>query len=413
MGVTMKKAFLFALSICLCAALLIFSGSSNRGSEASNTKETAATASTSPSPETNVIRIGVPTSLTGPGSTDDARFLLGVRYAHSVSPSIDIGSTTYKLELVEVDDAGTAAGAASAAKSLKKQGIAAVIGSFVSPNVRGALPDYTQAGLPVLSLGGSSADVGVLSLGSTASLTGGAAASLAQSLGKMHAAVITDPADKTSQALAKAFSEAFTALGGSSTALSFTAGKKDFTALARSVSASGADIIFMISGAEDGEAFLRQARAAGVNCPVIGPPAWDAGLLLADAGPHSDDVYVIADYDGCSEDQVSAGFAARFSAWAKDAADATLKNGGSTYASSYSALGYDAYMLLVKAIKSAASTDPKALSDALKTVDYTGVTGGKLSFDKTGSAARTVACIKKLDKSSASFTLLRTVEIGG
>ena len=413
----MKKAFLFALSICLCAALLIFSGSSNRGSDASNTAETKTSqtaAPASPSPAANVIRIGVPVALTGPGSTDDARFLLGLHYAHSVDPSVDIGSTTYKIELVETDDSGTAAGAANAAKSLKKQALSAVVGPFASQNARGTLLNYTQAGLPVLALGSGeqSPAENVLTLGSPNTLTGGAAASLAQSLGKTHAAVVTDPADAGSQALGKAFEDAFAKLGGASDEFTFVAGKKNDAALAQSIQSSGADVVFMVSGAEDGEAFLRQARGAGVSCPVIGPSAWDAGFLLADAGDYSDEVYVVADYDGCGTDQVSAGFASRFSAWAKDAKDAMLKNGGSTYASSYSALGYDAYMLLVKAIKSAASADPKAIGDALKTVDYTGVTG-KLAFDKAGNAARTVVCIKKLNEHSASFELLRTVEIGG
>ena len=412
----MKKVLLFALSICLCAALLIFSGSSNRGSEASNTVETKvsqATVSASPSPETNVIRIGVPASLTGPGSTDDARFLLGLRYAHSVDPSIDIGSTTYKIELVEADDSGTAAGAKSAAKFLQKKGLTAVIGSFETQRAQSALPEYEQLKLPVFALCGDGISAGnVRTLGSSNALAGGAAASLAQSLGKTHAAVVTDPADTASQALGKAFEYAFAKLGCSSTELTFAAGKKNDTALAQAVQSSGADVVYMVSGAEDGEVFLRQAHEAGLTCPIIGPSSWDAGLLLADAGSLPDEVYVVADYDGCGSDQVSAGFASRFSAWAKDAKDAELKNGGCTYASSYSALGYDAYMLLLDAIKSAASADPKAVGEALKTVDYTGVTG-TLSFDKSGSAARTVACIKKLNRFAGSFELLRTVEIGG
>ena len=173
---------------------------------------------------------------------------------------------------------------------------------------------------------------------------------------------------------------------------------------------AGADVVFMVSSAEDGEAFLRLARKSGVVCPVIGPSSWDAGLLLSDADYYSDNVYVIADYDGCGTEQVSAGFASRFSAWAGDNKDVRLKNGGSTYASSYSALGYDAYMLLVKAIKSAASTEPAAISDALLKMSYSGVTG-TLAFDG-GRTGRTLTYVKQLDRDTGRFTLIKTIEIG-
>ena len=416
----MKKAFLFVLSICLCAALLIFSGSSNRGLTATDIKETqsAKTAeAASPSPEENTIRIGVPSSKTGLGSTDDARILLGLQYAHSVSPTVDVGSTTYKIELVEADDGGTAAGAKSAAEQVQKQKPAAVIGSFANKMTQTALQSYFSAELPVLSLrcADAVAEKGktpFFRLGTSDELSGGAAASLAQSLGKTHAAVITDPADAASQALGKAFEDAFSKLGGTSTAFSFSAGKKSDRALAESVQSSGADVVFMVSSAEDGQAFLRQARKEGVLCPVIGPSSWDAGLLLADVDYCSDDVYAVAAYDGCGPDEVASAFAARFSAWAGDGTETMLKNGGSNYASSYSALGYDAYMLLVKAIKTAGSTEPEALAEALRNMDYTGVTG-EITFDKARAASRSVAYIKKLNRDRKCFELLRSVEIGG
>ena len=120
----MKKAILFSLSVCLIAALLIFSGSTDRGSEATNIKTAvAASPSASAAPAENVIRVGVPATMTGLGASDDARVLLGLQYAHSVSPSVEIGSTTYKIELVKQDDGGTAAGAQSAAQALKKAGV--------------------------------------------------------------------------------------------------------------------------------------------------------------------------------------------------------------------------------------------------------------------------------------------------
>ncbi|MGI5979026.1 MAG: ABC transporter substrate-binding protein [Oscillospiraceae bacterium] len=412
----MKKALLFTLSICLVAALLIFSGSSDRGSEATYMSTApSASSNVSPSPEENTIRIGVPASLTGPGSTDDARVLLGLRYAHSVTPTVDIGSTTYKLELVETDDAGTDSGAQSAAAALSKGGVTAVIGPFLSQSAREALPAYAKADLPVLSVCGAedtASSNSFFSLAPSVSLSGRAAAGLAQSLDRHSAAVLSDNTDSSSQALAKAFVEAFTALGGACTEIPFTAGKKLDLVSIQAIEQCRADIVFMASSAEDGEAFLQLARKNGILCPVIGSSAWDAGLLLSDADYYSDNVYVVADYDGCGDEPVSAGFASRFSAWTGDGENTKRKNGGSTYASSYSATAYDAYMLLVGAIKSAASTDPAAVTDALRQTSYNGVTG-PVAFDKGGRAARTVTYIKQLDADTGRFALLKTIEIGG
>lgn len=416
----MKKVFLFTVSICLVAALLIFSGATGRGPEASNIKavpSAKATDSASPAPEERVLQIGVPLSLTGSGSTDDARVLLGLKYAHSIAPTVDIGGVTYKVELVETNDNGTKSGAEAAAQSLTGKKVSAVIGSFASANAVSTLSVYDKAGIPALSLCCSNVDAGkdgqlFFRLSGTDMLFGGAAASLAQSLEKHNAAVLVDDADSASQALGAAFTEAFQKLGGSCQSYRFTSGKKDYTALSQAIQKGGADLVFMASGAEDGQAFLRQARKEGVLCPIIGPAGWDAGLLLSDADYYSDDVYAIADYDGCGTDQVSTGFAARFSAWVHDGNDASVKNGGSTYASSYSALGYDAYMLLLKAFRTAGVTDAKAVADALRKTDYKGVTGA-FSFDKTGNVSRTAAFVKTVDRKTAKFDLVKSISIGG
>lgn len=416
----MKKAFLFTVSICLVAALLIFSGATGRGPEASNIKAVPSAKDTdpaSPSPAESVLQIGVPLSLTGPGSTDDARVLLGLKYAHSVAPTVEIGGVTYKVELVETNDNGTKAGAEAAALSLTGKKVSAVVGGFASANVASSLSIYDKAGIPALSLCCSNADAGkdgqlFFRLSGTDTLFGGAAASLAQSLEKHNAAVLVDGADSSSQALGAAFTEAFQKLGGSCQNYSFTSGKKDYTALSQAVQKSGTDLVFMVSSAEDGQAFLRQARKEGVLCPVIGPAGWDAGLLLSDADYYSDGVYAIAGYDGCGTDQVSTDFAARFSAWVHDGKDASVKNGGSTYASSYSALGYDAYMLLMRAFRTAGTTDAKTVADALLKTDYSGVTGA-FCFGKTGNVTRTAAFVKTIDRQTAKFDLVKSISIGG
>ncbi len=67
-----------------------------------------------------------------------------------------------------------------------------------------------------------------------------------------------------------------------------------------------------------------------------------------------------------------------------------------------SALGYDAYMTAIEAVKTAGSADPTAVNDALWNVKYAGVTGD-ISFDKNGDAIREEAYIKQANNSDGTW----------
>jgi len=70
-----------------------------------------------------------------------------------------------------------------------------------------------------------------------------------------------------------------------------------------------------------------------------------------------------------------------------------------------SALGYDAYMVAVEAIKAAGSTDPKKINEVLWDVTYSGVTGS-IAFDDIGDAIRDVAYIKEVNTSDGSWSFV-------
>ena len=67
-----------------------------------------------------------------------------------------------------------------------------------------------------------------------------------------------------------------------------------------------------------------------------------------------------------------------------------------------SALGYDAYMAALEAIKDSGSTDGAAICRALADVTYTGVTGGMV-FNKGGDVDRSLIYIKGVDAASGTF----------
>ena len=74
--------------------------------------------------------------------------------------------------------------------------------------------------------------------------------------------------------------------------------------------------------------------------------------------------------------------------------------------SAVSALGYDAYMVAIEAIKAAGSADGEAIREALKTVSYEGVTG-VIVFDENGDADKDTAYIKGVDNATGEFTFVK------
>ena len=134
------------------------------------------------------------------------------------------------------------------------------------------------------------------------------------------------------------------------------------------------DGIFLAGEVPSAALFVAQARAAGLDVPIIGGDALGAPTLMTIAG-HAAEGIVVASFfhpdDPRAEvQQFGAAFRAR------------LGYGPDTG----SALGYDAIHLLARAIKRAGSAAPNDIARALTEMPlWTGVTG-PFQFDKQGGA---------------------------
>ena len=98
----------------------------------------------------------------------------------------------------------------------------------------------------------------------------------------------------------------------------------------------------------------------------------------------------------------AADFMEGFKAWLNANSDKLANNGGTDTVSAVSALGYDAYMVAIEAIKAAGSGDSEAIANALKDVQYTGVTGD-VRFDSEGDVDKNIIFIKGVDTDKQAF----------
>ncbi len=101
--------------------------------------------------ESGVIRIGVLEPRSGALSERGQRELLGVHYANTAMPTLQLKGKQYKIELVIADNEPTEEKSAAAAAGLASADCAAVIGSYGDALSAAASDAFLQAGMPAIA----------------------------------------------------------------------------------------------------------------------------------------------------------------------------------------------------------------------------------------------------------------------
>ena len=119
----MKKKLCLILSCALLVSL--FAGC---GSGAGTTSAPAASGEASASGD--VVKIGVFEPASGKNGAGGKQEALGMQYANTVQPTVEIGGKTYQVQLVSADNQSTEDKAPSAAQTLVDAGVSCVLGSY-------------------------------------------------------------------------------------------------------------------------------------------------------------------------------------------------------------------------------------------------------------------------------------------
>ena len=211
--------------------------------------------------------------------------------------------------------------------------------------------------------------------------------------------VFTELGDDYSVGLGEYFTQECGRLGIQVVADQNPQGNTDMSGFVNAAKSAGADVIFAPSSTTVASLLIDQAASAGI--PLIAGDTWDDAVILQAASKSKADVYFSTFYDeGASDD--AAAFMEGFKAWLNANSDKLANNGGSDTVSAVSALGYDAYMVAIEAIKAAGSADSDAIAKALPGVTYTGVTGDVV-FDDEGDVDKNIIFIKGVDTEKGEF----------
>ena len=362
-----------------------------------------------------VIKIGVFEPTSGQNAAGGKKEILGIEYAHSLYPTVNINGEEYKIELVYADNASDSTKAPSAAQLLISNNVSVVIGTNGSGCAIAGGEYFAKAKIPAV---GTSCTNPQVTQGNDYyfricyidPFQGAVMASYALSKGCENTVVIVEAGDDYSAGFGNYFSKAMQDAGAACTTVTFQTGETDFSTIMANIKSAGYDGIFAPVSIETAPLVINQAREAGVDCQIMAGDTWDDSSIAARAGENANGVFFSAFFDQTDESNAAgAQFVKGFLEWVN--ADATRlennggkDNGGDKNISSVTPCGYDAYMAAYSAIEKAQSLDGEAIQKALTELEVPGLVTGDLKFDANGDAIKNYVAIKTFQNGEIVFS---------
>jgi branched-chain amino acid transport system substrate-binding protein len=352
--------------------------------------------------KSNVIKIGVFEPITGANAAGGQLEVDGIKMANRLYPEV-LGK---KVELVIADNKSDKVEAATAAARLvEKDKVTAIIGSWGS-SLSMAAGDIVKKGkIPTL---GASCTNPLVTTGNDFyfrvcfidPFQGTVMANYAfNKLNAKKAGIVQEVSNDYAVGLANFFTASFKKLTNDPNCVvavaNYNTGDQDFSAQLTNLKSKQPDVIFAPGNFTESALLISQARKLGITCPIIGGDTWETQEFL-DIGKQAVEGAVFSTFFS-SETPItkeSEKFLDKYrKEYQKEPAAVT-------------ALGYDAYILILDAIKRAGTTDTVKIRDEIaKTVDFEGA-AGMITLDKNGDAVKN-AVIKQVK--NGKFTYLDTI----
>lgn len=336
------------------------------------------------------IRIGVYLPMTGAMSAGGQMEWEGIQLANEQAPQV-LGKTV-KLSLVDnKSDKVEAANAVS--RLIQNDKVTLILGTYGSSLAMAGGPVAEAAKIPVVA---TSATNPLVTKGNPYyfrvcfidPFQGTVMAKYAyNTLGVRKVAVIQDVAQDYSVGLSNYFRDTWNKLSGDPSTVvaltSYQTGDQDFTAQLTYVASKHPDAIFAPGYYGDVALLIKQARGLGIKTQFLGGDAWEAPEFLQIGG----------------KDVEGAIFSTHYSADAPGTAESAkfvqaYRQKYNKEPNAFAALGYDAYMFALDAVKRAGKVDSVAIRDAMaSTKGFQGATG-IINIDENGDAVKSAVILK-------------------
>lgn len=360
-----------------------------------------------------VLKIGVYEPASGSNGAGGKQETLGVQYANAETPTVKIGDTEYKVELVIADNGSENDKAPSAAQQIISAGASIALGSYGSGVSIAGSEYFKNANIPVIGLtctnpqvtAGNSHYFRVCFLDP---FQGTVLANYAfNELGVTKAYCLNKLGDDYSGGLVKYFIEAFEGLGGECVHEEFPDGNSDFTSYVANAKAAGCGVFFSPVSTEAAQLIIDQTVAQGATFPLLAGDTWDSNVILQAAKGKDVKITVTTFYpEGADAD-----FDNSIKAWINGNSTNLANNGGDDTVAAVTAMGYDAYFFALAALQKAGSADPAKVMEAIWSTQISGVTGPIALDQVNGDAIRDTAFVKQADTATGTWIALDPVTI--
>ena len=351
----------------------------------------------------DVIKIGVFEPLTGANGAGGADEYDGIKLANKLAPTV-LGK---KVQLVAVDNKSDKVEAANAATVLvQKEKVKAVIGSWGSSLSMAGGPIFAEAKVPAVAVSATNPNVTkgnnfYFRVCFLDPFQGTVNATYAfNTLKAKKVAIIREVSNDYSVGLAKFFVDEFVKLAGDPAAIVATAdyntGDQDFTAQLTNIKKFEPDVIFAPGNYTESALIIKQARALGMTAQFLGGDTWDMAAFQQVGGEAVEGATFSTFFaNDVPINKTSEAFLKAFREEYKKEPPAVA------------ALGYDAYMVVLVAIKRANSTDPQKIRDAIaQTKDFEGSAGSiTINAERNADKAAVFKTVK-----DGKFVFLTTVK---
>ncbi len=384
------------VSLCACGQKTETPATDSSETSSSETAQTTETAA-----EADTVIIGVYEPLSGDNGAGGKQEVLGMQYANSVCPTVEINGKTYNVELVISDNESSNDKAVSAATKLVASGASIVLGSYGSSVSIAGSDTFAEANIPCIGVTCTNPQVTegndhYFRICFLDPFQGTVQANFAHDeLGATVAYCLGQLGNDYDQGLINYFKQAAEALGMQVITESFPEGNADFTSYLTNAKNAGAEVIFAPTSISYAQLIVEQSASQGINIPICAPDTWDSNVVLA-AAQGTDLVINVSTFYAEGGDPE---FEKNIKEWINSNSEALANNGGNDMIAAVTVMGYDAYFTALEALKAAGSTDSAAVKAALPGVTYTGISGS-IAFDDIGDAVRDTAFIKKANTES-------------
>ncbi|MBU3075173.1 ABC transporter substrate-binding protein [Clostridium estertheticum] len=346
---------------------------------------------------TGEIKIGVVLPLTGSVSSFGKSGQNGIKLLEDQVNKAG-GINGRKIKFIYEDDEGKPDTATTVGtKLISSDNVVAIVGPLTSGSAIALGPIATQSKVPMITGSGTNPDVTkkggeyVFRSCFIDPFQGSVLAKFASGdLKAKTAAILYDNGNDYSKGLAEFFEKGFVAAGGKIVAKeTYATGDKDFKAQLTKMQPTKPDVVLLPDYYGTVGNIAKQARAIGINVPLLGGDGWDSAELFKVGGTAVNGCYLSDHYSADDTAAIVVAFQKEYKAKYNLNADAMA------------VLNYDAAKIMVEAIRTAGKTDGPSIKASLAKTSLE-VVSGKVSFDANRDAIKG-AVILKVDGGKFNF----------